>query len=74
MNASFTVPVGPLRCLPMMISATPFGFLVRLAVGVAVLLLAVDEHDDVGVLLEGARLAQVGQLRPMIGARFGRAD
>ena len=23
MKASFTVPVGPLRCLPMMISATP---------------------------------------------------
>ena len=34
----------------------PFGFLIRLAVSVAVLLLAEDEHDDVGVLLEGARL------------------
>src|SRR5207249_10039006 len=31
-------------------------------------LVAVDEHDDVGVLFEGARLAQVGQQRPLVGA------
>ena len=37
------------------------------------MILAVDEHDDVGVLLERARLAQVRQLRPVIGARLRRA-
>ena len=63
MNASFATPVGPLRCLPMMISATPFGFLVRLPFGVAILLFAEDEHHDVGVLLERAGLAQVRELR-----------
>ena len=47
--------------------------LVRLPVVVAVLLLAVDEHDDVGVLLEGAGLAQVRELRAVIGARLRRA-
>src|SRR4051812_924426 len=40
------------------------GILRDIAVGVAILLLAIDEHDDVGVLLEGAGLAQVGELRP----------
>src|SRR5262245_6592539 len=33
---------------------------------VAVHVLAVDEGDDVGVLFERARLAEVGQLRTMI--------
>src|SRR5688500_5369742 len=32
-----------------------------------------NHHDDVGVLLEGARLAQVGELRPPIRSRFGGA-
>src|SRR6186997_1727296 len=40
-----------------------FGLLVRAAVGVAILLLAKNEHDDVRVLFERARLTQVGQLR-----------
>ena len=63
-NASLTVPIGPLRCLPMMISAialrSPW-------LSASYDLLAVDEHDDVGVLFERARFAQVGELRPMIG-------
>src|SRR5262249_46038594 len=49
------------------------GLLVRLAVGVAVLLLTVDEHHDVRVLLERARLAPVRELRAVIRARLGRA-
>src|SRR5450756_1099436 len=31
----------------------------------------VEEHDHVGVLLDGARLAQVGELRLAVGARLG---
>ena len=67
-NASRTVPVGPLRCLPMMISAMPSASGCALAVG-RVHLLAEDEEHDVGVLLERAGLAQVRELRPMIAAR-----
>ena len=66
------MPVGPLRCLPMMISAMPSISGLRLAV-VRVHLLAEDEEHDVGVLLERAGLAQVGELRPVIAARFRRA-
>ena len=42
---------------------------------VAVVVLAVDEPDQVGVLLEVARLAQVGEDRPLVapGALLGRA-
>src|SRR6266542_2065333 len=47
------------------------GFLVRVAVGVAVLLLAEDEHHDVCILFEGAGLAEVGQLRAVIGSGLG---
>src|SRR3954469_11122411 len=32
---------------------------------VGVLILAIDEDDDVGVLFEGTGLAQVGELRPV---------
>ena len=70
-KASFTTPVGPLRCLPMMSSATPCASVGGVLVGV--LLLAIDEDDDVGVLLERARFAQVRELRPMIGPRLRRA-
>ena len=31
-----------------------------------IVLLAVDEHDDVGVLLDRAGFAQVGELRPLV--------
>ena len=70
MNASFD---GAGRAVALLADddlGDALGFLVRLAVGVAVLLLAEDEHDDVGVLFEGAGLAQVGELRPVIGARL----
>jgi hypothetical protein len=39
------------------------------AVGV-VQLVAVQEEDDIGVLLEGAALAQVGQHRPLVRTRL----
>src|SRR5713101_2422645 len=42
-------------------------------VGGFVLLLAVDEHDDVRVLLQAAALTKVRQLRPLLGPRFRRA-
>src|ERR1700736_1196339 len=35
--------------------------------------LPVDEHDQVGVLLDGARLAQVRELGPVVAALLGRA-
>src|SRR5262245_12017052 len=44
----------------------PLGALVRLAVGVAVLLLPEDEHHDVGILFEGAGLAKIRELRTMV--------
>jgi hypothetical protein len=31
-------------------------------------LVAIEEHDDVGGVLELAELAQVGELRPLVGA------
>ena len=70
MKASLTTPVGPLRCLPMISSATPCAVGGRRRVLVGVDVLAVDEDDDVGVLLERARFAQVGQLRPVIRSRL----
>src|SRR5690606_13750430 len=38
-----------------------------------VVLVAVDEQDDVGILLDGARFAQVGHHRALVGTRFQRA-
>ena len=71
----FTMPVGPLRCLPTMISGVPSSELPSLSVGTVVELLTVDEHDEVGVLLDGTRFAQIGQLRALVlaGALLGRA-
>src|SRR3954464_14427715 len=44
------------------------------AVGVlVVVLVAVDEHDEVGVLLDLAGLAQVGEHRALVGARLDAA-
>src|SRR6185295_2514891 len=31
-----------------------------------IVLLAIDEHDDVGILLDRAGFAQVGELRPLV--------
>ena len=33
----------------------------------------VNEQDDVGVLLQGARFAEVGKLGPVVGSRLRRA-
>ena len=60
-NTRRAVPVGPFRCLAMMISAS--AAIVRLGV---VDLVAVDEGDDVGVLLEAPRLTQVGEHRALV--------
>jgi len=62
-NESLTVSVGPLRCLATINSAK------ALLVGlVVVVLVAVDEADDVGVLLDRSRLAQVGEDRALVVA------
>ena len=53
--------MGPLRCLPMMISATPLS-----CVSGVVDLVAIDEQDDVGVLLDRAAFAQVRHHRPLV--------
>ena len=62
-NVSTTSPTGPLRCLAMMMSASPgpLGVLV-------VVLLAIDEHHEVRVLLDLPAFAQVGQDRPLLAA------
>mmetsp|Transcript_21794 Transcript_21794/g.85205 ORF Transcript_21794/g.85205 Transcript_21794/m.85205 type:complete len:341 (+) Transcript_21794:8620-9642(+) len=44
-----------------------------LALVLRVVLVAVDEHDDVRVLLDGAGLAQVGHHRPLVGPLLHRA-
>mmetsp|Transcript_3500 Transcript_3500/g.6607 ORF Transcript_3500/g.6607 Transcript_3500/m.6607 type:complete len:207 (+) Transcript_3500:220-840(+) len=44
-----------------------------LALVLGVVLVAVDEHDDVRVLLDGAGLAQVGHHRPLVGPLLHRA-
>ena len=36
-------------------------------------LVAVEEHHDVGVLLEGARLTEVGEHRALVGAHLEAA-
>ena len=49
-------------------------FCLVLVLGVlVVIVLAVEKHDDVGVLLKGAGLAQVGEHRPLDLARFDGA-
>ena len=62
-------PVGPLRCLRIEqvgLAAHAFAvFFVRLIV-----LFAVDEHHHVGVLLDGARFAQMAELRLVVARRF----
>ena len=68
-KVSVTSPRPPLRCLAMMISRVP-GSLGLLAL---VVLVAVDEHHEVGVLLDLARLAQVGEHRPLVGLRSSTA-
>ena len=84
-NCSCTVPIGPWRCLPMMTSALPLTMLhlghpvlelgraFRRLGALNIILLAVHEHDDVGVLLDRARFAQVRELRPLVLAVLDRA-
>ena len=80
------LPIGPWRCLPMMTSALPCSALHlvlplhhRLDVVVAgllallVVLLAEHEHHHVGVLLDGAGFAQVGELRALVLAALDLA-
>ena len=54
------------------LSSVSSGALLRLG-ALVVVLLAVDEHDDVGVLLDRAGFAQVGELRPLVLALLDRA-
>ena len=68
-TSSSTVPTGPLRCLPMMISATP-GFS---EASFVVVLVAEHEHDEVGVLLDVPALPEVGHHRPLVGPRLDGA-
>jgi hypothetical protein len=63
-NASFTVPVGPFRCFAML----HLGDALLVGVLGVVILVAVDEHHDVGVLLDRAGVAEVGQDRPLVVA------
>ena len=43
------------------------------ALGLDLVHASVDEHDDVGVLLDGARFAKVGQHRALLAAHLHRA-
>ena len=63
-----TLPVGPLRCFARITSARPL-----VGALVVVVLVAVDEGDEVGVLLDATRLAQVGEDRPLVLALLDRA-
>ena len=62
-NTSSTTPVGPWRCFAMWSSISLHVGLLRLAVLALLVPGAVQEHDDVGVLLDGARLAKVREHR-----------
>src|SRR5262249_62039349 len=43
----------------------------RLPLLLRIRIVAMDEHHDVGVLLEGARFTQVRELRSLVGPRLG---
>src|SRR6185312_11035624 len=54
----------------------PFGVIGRRGIGFArfqVIFLAIDEHHHVGVLLDRAGFAQIGQYRPLVVARIHAA-
>ena len=68
-NESLIESVGPFRCLARCTSASPCW---SCRVGVVVLV-AVDEHHEVGVLLERPGLAEVGEDRPLVVALLDRA-
>jgi hypothetical protein len=59
------VPVGPFLTLLREVDLGDARLVVLLGV---VVLVAVDEHDEVGVLLDRPGLAQVGQDRPLVVA------
>ena len=61
------MPVGPLRCLARMISDLALSALRQLFVAVVVGL-AMDEGNNVGVLLDGARFAKIAQHRAFVVA------
>ena len=67
-KVSVTLPTAPLRCLAMM----QVGLARALGV-LVVVLVAVDEHHQVGVLLEVPALAQVRQLGLLVRALLHRA-
>ena len=81
-KASLTVPVGPWRCLAMITSAVPLrlvhlsshssysGRAGRRLHVLDVIFLAEHEQHDVGVLLDRARFAKVGELRALVVAAF----
>ena len=71
-QVSLMSPMGPLRCLRISRSAWPFTRS-RSSSFVLVVLFAVNEHHDVGVLLDGARFAQVAELRPVVARGFDLA-
>src|SRR5439155_8785696 len=58
-------PDGPRRPVAVL-REDQFGLALLLVIGVV----AMDEHDDVAVLLERARFAEIGQLRALVGARL----
>ena len=60
------VPVGPLRCLAMMIS--DFALSSDIFLIAVVIRFAMNERHYVGVLLNRARLAQIAQHRPLVVA------
>ena len=71
-NISVDVPSAPLRCLAMM----QLGLALGARWSPVVVLVAVDEHHEVGVLLDLAGLAQVGEHRALVVCatrRHGRA-
>ena len=67
-KVSWNSPISPLRCLAMMMSAMPLRGRV-----LVVDLVAIDQHDQVRVLLDGARLAQVGHHGLLVVALFDAA-
>ena len=66
---------APYSSLPLVVFRELIGLARHWHVGLApqIIILAVDEEDDVGVLLDRARFAQVRELRPLVLALLDRA-
>ena len=63
--------MGPLRCFSIRISAT---LVFSAPVSAFIIVFAMDKHHNVGVLLDGARVAEVGKARAAAAGLNGTGE